>query len=95
MISYALRKAQKRSKKTLSLHLTLILGIQPTIYKRTKTITGKKKGNPEEVEGRRNVISRVTTLDLNVQCSFRHTKKQESMAYSKKKKLTESDAEKD
>lgn len=73
MISYALGKAQKRSKKTLSLHLRLILGIQ-TAYniQKNKNNNKQKKGNPEEVEGRGNVISRVTTLDLNVQCSTKN-----------------------
>ena len=81
---------QKRSDKTLHLHISLILIIETT-YNNQKNETNKQANKKQQQTLRKGIFLRVTALlDSNVQFSIkkkitRHTRKQESRALSKEK----------
>ena len=80
---------QKRSDKTLRLHITLILIIETT-YNNQKNKTNKQANKKQQQTLRKGIFLRVTAL-LDSNASFplkkitRHTRKQESRALSKEK----------
>ena len=93
MTTHTQGKAQKRSQKTLTLHLRLIFGIVTAQNSFFFFLINKTSNEQQQTPGKTEIlVSRVTTLsDLNTQFSMNNHKtykEQEIMANSRGKKIS-------